>query len=259
MNKRNLLAHFHTKAVAIASVFALLLSPVSTLPTLAGWEENKVTPYELAEAELPENFYVLYRIVERIARANDLDQHPWRIVINSEYDINAYATDANVIGIFNGLLDQLVGDSSALACVVAHEMAHHLHRHVAITDAELTKGLEQITESAPAQQEEQMAQLQKRIGQLRRSQELEADASGYKYAVQAGFEPEGCLRGLDLLSRLPGSGYSSDTHPSASERIVAIQALIVKNPPEWLVTLGRQRLRSTEPLTYYWSADEQWL
>ena len=259
MNKQYWLNRFKKNAVAIASVCALVLAPTSTPPTFARSDNPAPTPYALAETELPENFYILYRIVERIARANNLDQHPWRVVIDSEYDINAHATDANLIVINRGLLDQLAGDSSAVACVVGHEMAHHAHRHIAIRSSEYAKGLEQLAGLNATRREQRMADLHKRMGQLSRSQELDADASGYEYAVQAGFEPEGCLRSLDVLSRLPGSGHSSETHPSVQERLTAIQALITKHPPEQMALVGRQHLRTTQALTYYWSADEKWL
>src|SRR5919199_2107090 len=259
MNKQYWLNRFKKNAVAIASVCALVLAPTSTPPTFARSDNPAPTPYALAETELPENFYILYRIVERIARANNLDQHPWRVVIDSEYDTNAHATDANLIVINKGLLDQLAGDTSALACVVGHEMAHHAHRHIAIRTAEYAKGLEHIANLNPTRRQQRMAELNKRMGQLSRSQELDADASGYEYAVQAGFEPEGCLRSLDDLARLPGSGHSSETHPSVQERLTAIQALITKHPPEQMALVGRQHLRTTQALTYYWSADEKWL
>src|ERR671932_795226 len=115
--------------------------------------------------------------------------------------------------------------------------------------SEYAKGLEQLAGLNATRREQRMADLHKRMGQLSRSQELDADASGYEYAVQAGFEPEGCLRSLDVLSRLPGSGLSSETHPSAPDRLTAIQALMAKHPPQALATVGRLRLRTTEPLT----------
>ncbi len=259
MNKQHLLAKFKRNTVAIASICALVLAPTSTLPAFARSEENAPTPYARAETQLSEDFYVLYRIVERIARANNLDQHPWRVVINSEYDVNAYASDANLIVINKGLLDLLAGDTSALACVVGHEMAHHIHRHVAIRGAEYSRELEQITKSNPARRKQRIIELNEHMAQLNRALELDADASGYGYAIQAGFEPEGCLRSLDVLSRLPGTGHASSTHPSIPERITAIQALMKKHHPESLATVGRQRLRMTQPLTYYWSADQKWL
>ena len=86
-----------------------------------------------------EDYYVVYRLVERIARANGLDSTSWRIRIMPQYDINAFASEANLLAFYNGLLDQLDGDASALACVVGHEMAHHTKRHIAISQAEKEK------------------------------------------------------------------------------------------------------------------------
>lgn len=99
MNKLHLLTQFQRNTVAIASVCALVFAPVSILPTFAQSKPNTSTPYTLAETELPENVYVLYRIVERMARANNLDQHPWRVVIDPKYEI--------LIVIYAGLLEQV--------------------------------------------------------------------------------------------------------------------------------------------------------
>jgi hypothetical protein len=43
--------------------------------------------YQAAKAELPEDYYLIYRIVERLARANGLDDLPWRVYIAPEYDL----------------------------------------------------------------------------------------------------------------------------------------------------------------------------
>lgn len=94
--------------------------------------------------KIGEDYYVVYRLVERIARANGLDNTSWRIRIMPQYDINAFATEANLLAFFNGLLDQLDGDASALACVVGHEMAHHTKRHLAVSQAEREKLIAQF-------------------------------------------------------------------------------------------------------------------
>ncbi|HIK44071.1 MAG TPA: M48 family metalloprotease [Leptolyngbyaceae cyanobacterium M65_K2018_010] len=86
--------------------------------------------YNQARAALPEDFYVLYRIVERLARANGLDERPWRLRLSGEYEVNAYASELNTLTFMAGLLDQLHGDTAALACVVGHEMAHHTQDHI---------------------------------------------------------------------------------------------------------------------------------
>ncbi len=95
-----------------------------------------------------EDWYVVYRIVDRIARANQIDQTPWRIRINPKYDVNAFASEVNLLSFYTGLLDQVAGDSSAIACVVGHEMAHHKARHIAVSNAERAKLTAEIEEKA---------------------------------------------------------------------------------------------------------------
>lgn len=112
-------------------------------------KQAKSTPiYQKAKEELSEDLYTSYRIIDRIARANGLENTPWRIGIVSEYSINAFATQANLIALYNGILDQLAGDASAIACVIGHEMAHHTKRHIALSPAEEQKMRAQIQAEA---------------------------------------------------------------------------------------------------------------
>lgn len=120
-------------------------------------------PYAKAKKDLSEDWYVLYRIVDRIARANGLDERPWRINISPEYQINAFATDVNLIAVYNGLLDQLGSDSSAIACVVGHEMAHHTKRHIALGEAEQLALTEKFQKEAEIQVKEERQNAQQDI------------------------------------------------------------------------------------------------
>ncbi|MGF1513919.1 MAG: M48 family metalloprotease [Elainellaceae cyanobacterium] len=104
--------------------------------------------YEQARTELPEDYYVLYRVIERLSRANQLDSRPWRVLIAPDYDINAFATDVNLLAFYNGLLDQIHGDPNALACVVGHEMAHHTEEHIALAAAEQETRLQALRQEA---------------------------------------------------------------------------------------------------------------
>lgn len=102
----------------------------------------------LSPPRADENYYVLYRIVERISRANQLDSRPWRVAIVPSYDINAFATDVNLIAFFTGLIDQIYGDPNALACVVGHEMAHHTEQHIALSAAQRETRLQELRQEA---------------------------------------------------------------------------------------------------------------
>ncbi|MEA5417898.1 M48 family metallopeptidase [Spirulina sp. CCNP1310] len=222
-------------------------STFTTPPTL---EESSI--YDKAREDLSPNLYMLYRIVERIARANGLTNHPWRVVVADDTLINAYATEVNLVIVHFGLLDQMAGDISALACVVGHEMAHHTERHIAIRTSRVADWQEE-TRNANSRE------FQERMASLAREHEQEADMIGYQYSVTAGFDPSGCVRGLEMLSRLPGTMRDSATHPSVPRRIEAIQALIDATPPEVLRSRGQLGLTTSDPLSYEMLEDKEWL
>ena len=152
------------RQIAILASFCALLLPRS-LPAQAKplqsvkpqVTEATVDPsksaeiYKQAKEELSEDWYVIYRIVDRIARANGLDNNPWRLLIVPKYNINAFATEVNLIALYNGILDQLAGDASAIACVVGHEMGHHVKRHIAMGEAEKALIIEQFQKEAEAE------------------------------------------------------------------------------------------------------------
>ncbi len=104
--------------------------------------------YQNAKTQLPPDFYALYRIVDRLARANEYDTRPWQVVRAAKYDTQAFGKNANLIAIYNGALEQLGGDASALACMISHEMAHHKQRHQVITNVEKAEYITQIREEA---------------------------------------------------------------------------------------------------------------
>ncbi|MGC1199825.1 MAG: M48 family metallopeptidase [Geitlerinemataceae cyanobacterium] len=256
---------FQKTVTSIAAVSVLAWVPSVALPVSAQSQPSvqkisiiqdkpaikELTIYEKAAAELPENYYIMYRIVERMARANNLDDRPWRVSISPEDDINAFATQANLIHFYEGMIHQVAGDVSALACVVGHEMAHHQLQHIPIGFAEYYKGYEEIEKIEDEEdREKQREAFLQQMGELNRYQELEADLFGYQYAIAAGFEPEGCLRMLTVLSRLPGS-LLERSHPAVPDRIEAIQSLIEEQSSQAIEAIP-QELYDAEALTYQW-------
>ena len=144
-----------TNKFALATLtVTLLLQTALAAPTKPKPQAKPVAPakpetvYDRAKKELPENVYAIYRIVDRIARANNLDRTPWRIMAIQEYNVNAFATDINLIALYTGLMDQLAGDASGIACVVGHEMAHHVNHHIAMGESEKAALIEQYRKEA---------------------------------------------------------------------------------------------------------------
>ncbi len=305
------------------SSFALVAfaAGVATTPAPARADEKeKLHPtYQQAKKNLPEDWYVLYRIIDRIARANALDKTPWRLNVSQEYQINAYAGELNLIMVYSGILDQLTDSSSAVACVIGHEMAHHMKRHTAVGEAEKAELIEKMRAEATAEVNaekadarsdkekstmgsvvagaagsavpfvggllgggaskvidekseerqksseerieqivaEKKAKLEAELNEKDRGQEFEADELGYKYSVTAGFDPEGCIRVMEMLSQTPG-GELDTAHPAAPKRIEKLRELMTQFPADTLKASGSAVLaKNATPLTFDLARDQK--
>ena len=302
------------KFTILFSLGTLLFS--DPLTALANTYSKSTDIYQKARGELSEDLYTAYRIVDRLARANGIDNSPWRVVLLPEYHINAFATEANLIALYNGLLDQIAGDASALACVIGHEMGHHTERHIALSPAEEAKIRARIRQEAEAEvtaeaedaqrdatgaavgssvfrtgggffggvgrtigntggtvlenegrqrlrtSEERIEEiialkeqeLNESLAENSRKYEFESDQVGYQYMARAGFEPQGCLRMLDVLGRTPGAEFDT-SHPAIPKRIKTLKELMREYPAENLAQEGKKRLAISQPLTYDLSKD----
>lgn len=300
---------------ALGSFVLQTALPIQAKPIQITQTKNTEAVYQKAKTELPEDWYVVYRITERIARANGQDNAPWRVVVVPEYNVNAFATDVNLIAIYSGIMDQLAGDSSAIACVIGHEMAHHVKRHIALGEAEKAAELDRIKKEAEAEvtaeaedaqedvtgntvggavlgtvggilggvvggaanigqsalenaSEQRIAtaeqrvqeivaqkekELEERWNEISRRQEFEADEMGYTYMARAGFEPEGCLRVMDVLGRTAGAEFDT-THPAIPKRVEKLKELMAQYPAPNLAQEGKTRLTGN-PLSYDLSSD----
>lgn len=109
--------------------------------------------YKKAKQDLPENYYVIYRIIDQISRANGLDSQPWRVQLTSQNNVNASASEYNLLTFEGGILEQLQGNSSALACVVAHEMGHHKRQHLGFGPAQKVEAEAKANVEAQAQKD----------------------------------------------------------------------------------------------------------
>jgi len=204
----------------------------------------------------------------------------------------------------------MAGDSSAIACVVAHEMAHSVKRHVALGEAERKALSEKIQQEAEAEVnrevnsansearttsaiggilggvvggivgntgnsvlqgasnrrlesarqkvreivKQKQEELNTRIAETSRKQEFEADETGYMFMARAGFEPQGCLRSMEVLSRTSGSEFDP-THPAVPKRNEALKQLTSRYPASQLAAEGKAKITATQPLSYAPSND----
>lgn len=188
------------------------------------------------------DFYNLYRITEKIIRANNLEHMNWRIAVRkTTEDINAYATSGNLIAIHTALYDSLYNNEDALALIIGHEMAHtilgHNQRltnlHVKINNILKTyqvagknvdyAGILAISDAV------YIKKLNNEVNML----EYMADSEGLKLITKAGYSPQKALYGLDFLESLPEVKQLYPSHPLTKDRIASAKENISVANCDW--------------------------
>lgn len=174
----------------------------------------------------------LHAITERLRLVSDRPNEYYRVVLLNSGTVNAFALPNGYIYLTRGLL-ALANDTSEIASVLAHEIAHVTYRH-AMARAELesrsqlvARVMTEVLENPNASQE---AREQSRFSfaSFSRQQELDADEVGVRAIAKAGFEAQGAVRFLVALDRSSqlrqqaGSNPNTDmlaTHPGTSDRV----------------------------------------
>lgn len=171
------------------------------------------------------------RIVGRLLAAADQPNAQFQVTILDTSEVNAFALPGGYIYVTRGIL-ALASDTSELAAVLAHEIAHVTLRHArARTDRTRTTQLvdrvitgvfggDISTDATANRTRESMAA----FGQ---SQELEADREGIEFAGKAGYDAQAAARFLGVMSRFAsfsagaGNGDAGflSSHPSTPARI----------------------------------------
>ena len=171
------------------------------------------------------------RIVGRLLAAADQPNAQFQVTILDSSEVNAFALPGGYIYVTRGIL-ALASDTSELAAVLAHEIAHVTLRHArARTDRTRTTeivdrvitgvfGGDTSTDATANRTRQSMAA----FGQ---AQELEADREGIKFAGKAGYDPQAAARFLGVMSRFAtfsaGAGKGDEgflsSHPSTPARI----------------------------------------
>jgi len=128
----------------------------------------------------------------------------FRIRIIDDKDINAFSIPGGYLYINKGLIDKLGNDDDAIACVIGHESAHVVRRHVVkqIADAS-NKGL-LVDVAAVLSRSNVVGEVGSALVDLQqmhfsRQDEYEADRWGERFAYTAGYDPAGMLRTFKVL------------------------------------------------------------
>jgi len=188
------------------------------------------------EVRAPQAQRLLTDITNRLVMATDRPDESYRVTILNSPVVNAFALPNGRLYVTRGLL-ALANDTSEVAAVLSHEIAHVTLRHASQRNEMQARSalIKRVTEDVLNDAEQAavvQSQARSSLANFSRSQELEADQTGVKVLARAGFDPYGAPRFLTALDRSAGSsrGDSSSaemmaSHPSTSERISkALQA-----------------------------------
>jgi predicted Zn-dependent protease len=179
---------------------------------------------------------LLDQTVAKLVASSARPDLSYRVTILNSPAINAFALPTGHLYVTRGLL-ALSNDSSELASVLSHEMAHVIARHAAMREDQARQAAivsRVVTDVLNDPQMGALALAKSKIAlaSFSRAQELEADSIGVSLASRAGFDPYGATRFLNAMGRNAGlkpvgpSGGGDprsidvlSSHPSTPDRV----------------------------------------
>jgi predicted Zn-dependent protease len=165
-------------------------------------------------------------IVDRLKAASPKRRFAFRVAVQRNKDVNAFAAPGGLIVVYTGLINE-AGSAEEVAGVLAHEMAHATNRH-SMRQLIYAGGLLPLMGLLISQPDAgALFQNLGRLSELKfsRAQEEDADRAGFDALVAAGLSTEGMARFFDRLARedVASSSFLS-THPSSGDRAAVIRA-----------------------------------
>ncbi len=183
----------------------------------------------------------------KLTSRGDLD---WHFHVVNTNVVNAFAVPGGFIYVNRGLIDH-TDKMDELAGVLGHEIGHVVLRH-SVKQMQQMQGanvgvalacvLTRVCNDSAAQMAINTG-AGLAFAKFSRDDERQADQQGVENTTRAGISPEGLESFFQKLLALGGPGASSgiavwfQDHPGTQDRIVAVQSLINKIPPDKLATL----------------------
>ncbi|MGI8524990.1 MAG: M48 family metalloprotease [Pseudolabrys sp.] len=177
--------------------------------------------------------------VARLVAASERPDLKYQVVILNSPAINAFALPNGQLYITRGIIS-LASDSSELASVLSHEMAHVIARHANIREEQARQSVIIASVANDVLGDPQLGALalaksKLTLASFSRAQEFEADGIGVGIAARAGYDPYGAVRFLNDMQRnaeVKTSGGEADprtrdflsTHPATPDRVKNAQA-----------------------------------
>jgi TPR repeat protein/Zn-dependent protease with chaperone function len=167
-----------------------------------------------------------------------------KILLTNPPGLNAFATEVNgetIVAVYTNMVLVIGDDVNVWAALFGHEFAHLYHHHVTTheTRAAVLNFLGAVVNAYDQSKgRDRSALVNFSVSMVdntfTRDQEREADATGARFMIDAGFDPQGAVKLQQILIAKVGSyGALSflTNHPSGEERIRNIERIIAASPP----------------------------
>ncbi|HBG45746.1 MAG TPA: peptidase M48 family protein [Deltaproteobacteria bacterium] len=189
----------------------------------------------------------------RIAAAADKPEFKWEFVVIDSPEVNAFALPGGKVAFYTGIMP-VTQDSSGIAAVMGHEVAHVIARHGAERMSQqqaLSIGqsalLAALSGRSPVVREGVMQAygIGAKVGLLlpySRKHELEADRIGLILMAKAGYNPQAAIDFWErMLARDKGTKPPQflSTHPSDRHRIEALKGFLPEAMTYYAKASGR--------------------
>jgi predicted Zn-dependent protease len=248
-------ANFDNGASKTSASIVPNAAPRTTGGTAAAAERRRLIELFGGEYSAPQTERYLNGILTRLAASGQSPSEPYRVTILNSPIVNAFALPSGDIFVTRGLI-ALANDTSEIAAVMAHEIAHITARHAAkraelVKTAALFSRVSSDVLGRPEQGQEEEARARLSLAHFSREQEFEADQIGIKDIAAAGYDPYAASRFLASLGRstamraaLLGESTSArpdimSTHPSTPERVAQALAEAKRLGPPGAGETGR--------------------
>ena len=182
-------------------------------------------------------------IVDRLAKASQRPNMPYRCLLVNSEEINAYSIAGGRIYLNRGLVESIVHEDQLVA-TLSHEIGHVVARHSAnqiMLTFRARKAYDMVKDHIPEHSKAIDEVIEKLGGALAmlammhysRENEREADMLGFYEMLRAGYQPAGFLDLFAMLDDLEKKSTGLPIpllrdHPPAAERAQAIHAELTR-------------------------------
>ncbi|MBE7713011.1 MAG: hypothetical protein E7Z87_04645 [Cyanobacteria bacterium SIG26] len=202
------------------------------------------------------DYYQVYRVAERLIRANNLDYINWRIAVRKTQSFNASTSDGNYVEINTGLYDTLYQNEDAFAYVLAHEMAHQILGHSRRTQ-DLELELKTLKSNYKKDSTYRVIRTKYIYKELRKMEYM-ADTEGQILLIKAGYSPYKAIEAINFMVSMDSTKekvlFNHNTHPHAMDRFNSFEENIKVADPNW-IGQGRENIYNSNPLACKKSSD----